>query len=261
MRYTLNSQVLALSAHADGGEVVVAGREILRILRVEYNEISEVATLRQPGEQRKHFQYDVKWGTLHQKDTIATAGTNGTICLYDAKVGVLDRQLREHGRQVHKIAFNPVDGRLLLSASQDGTIKLWDLRERNSRFTFVGRADAVRDVQFNAGNVVEFAAAFDNGTVQVYITIERPFPSVWKLGSDSQYRDGTIARITCTSARSMHTMGRCSRWIGIRMESIVPVVVETETSRYGIYTPKTRARSPSTLSRLCVLSVGLPGDR
>lgn len=170
VRYTLNSPVLALSAHVDGEEVVVAGREILRILRVGYNEISEVATLRQSGEQRKHFQYDVKWGTLHQKNTIATAGTNGTICLYDAKVGLLDRQLREHGRQVHKIAFNPVDGRLLLSASQDGTIKLWDLREKKSRLTFSGRADAVRDVQFNAGNAVEFAAAFDNGTIQVYIT-------------------------------------------------------------------------------------------
>jgi WD40 repeat protein len=75
--------------------------------------------------------------------------------------------LREHGRQAHKVAFNPADGRLLLSASQDGTIKLWDLRERKSRLTFVGRADAVRDVQFNPVNVIEFAAAFDNGTIQV----------------------------------------------------------------------------------------------
>lgn len=168
MRYPFGSQIFALSAHADGDEVVVAGRDILRILRVGYNEISEVATLRHPGEQRKHFQYDVKWGTVHQKNIIATAGTDGTILLYDVKIGLLDRQLREHRRQVHKIAFNPVDGRLLLSASQDGTIKLWDLREKKSRLTFVGRADAVRDVQFNAGNAVEFAAAFDNGTIQVY---------------------------------------------------------------------------------------------
>lgn len=151
----------------DGENVVVAGREILRILRVGYKDISEVSTLRQPGEQRRVFQYDVKWGTLHQKNTIATAGTNGTICLYDAKVGMLDRQLREHGRQVHKIAFNPADGRLLLSASQDGMIKLWDLREKNSRLTFAGKADAARDVQFNSNNAVEFAAAFDNGTIQV----------------------------------------------------------------------------------------------
>lgn len=174
--------------------MVVAGREILRILRVGRTDISEVSTLRQPDSQRKILiQYDVKWGTHLQKSTIATAGTNGTICLYDAKVGIMERQLREHGRQVHKIAFNPADGRLLLSASQDGTIKLWDLREKKSRLTFAGRSDAVRDVQFNSGNAVEFAAAFDNGTIQVCArlapappqnpelppTTPPPFPREW----------------------------------------------------------------------------------
>ncbi|PWW79171.1 WD40 repeat-like protein [Tuber magnatum] len=165
-RYTLNSPILALSANVEGDRVVIAGRGILKILRVGYNEITECSVLRVPTEQKKHPQYDVKWGTVHQKNTVATAGTNGTICVYDTKDGRLDRQLREHGRQVHKVAFNPADGRLLLSASQDGTVKLWDLREKKSRLTFVGRADAVRDVQFNAGNAVEFAAAFDNGTIQ-----------------------------------------------------------------------------------------------
>jgi len=167
-RYDLNSPILALSANEEGDQVVIAGRGILRILRVGYDEIAEASILRVPTEHKKHPQYDVKWGTLHQKNTVATAGTNGTICVYDTKDGMLDRQLREHGRQVHKVAFNPADGRLLLSASQDGTIKLWDLREKKSRLTFVGRADAVRDVQFNAGNAVEFAAAFDNGTIQVF---------------------------------------------------------------------------------------------
>jgi WD40 repeat protein len=167
LRYNLNSPILALSANVEGDRIVVAGREVLRILRVGYTEITEEANLRLPGEQKRHFQYDVKWGTSPQKNVIATAGTNGTICLYDIKEGRLDRMLREHGRQVHRLAFNQANGNLLLSASQDGTIKLWDLRERKSRHTFVGKAEAVRDVQFNAGNAVEFAAAFDNGAIQV----------------------------------------------------------------------------------------------
>ncbi|KAA8913409.1 hypothetical protein FN846DRAFT_772101 [Sphaerosporella brunnea] len=166
LRYNLNSPILALSANSEGDRIVVAGREILRILRVGYNEITEEANLRLPGEQKRHFQYDVKWGTSPQKNIIATAGTNGTICLYDVKEGKLDRMLREHGRQVHRLAFNQANGNLLLSASQDGTIKLWDLRERRSRHTFNGKAEAVRDVQFNAGNAVEFAGAFDSGAVQ-----------------------------------------------------------------------------------------------
>ena len=166
LRYNLGSAILALSAN-DEDRIVVAGREILRILRVGTSEITEEANLRLPGEQKRHFQYDVKWGTIHQKNIIATAGTNGTICLYDVKQGKLDRMLREHVRQVHRLAFNQANGNLLLSASQDGTIKLWDLRENKSRFTFVGKSDAVRDVQFNAANATEFAAAFDSGAIQV----------------------------------------------------------------------------------------------
>lgn len=166
MRYNLESPLLALSSNQANDRVVVAGREVLRVLRVGYNEVAEHSNLRVPGEHRKQFQHDVKWGTLHQENTVATAGTNGTIFLYDVTTGQLERQLREHARQVHKIAFNPADGRLLLSASQDGTIKLWDLRDRKSRVTFAGRAEAARDVQFNAQNAVEFAAGFDNGTVQ-----------------------------------------------------------------------------------------------
>jgi len=166
LRYNLGSAILALSA-GDEDRIVVAGREILRVLRVGTNEITEEANLRLPGEQKRHFQYDVKWGTIHQKNIIATAGTNGTICLYDVKQGRLDRVFREHGRQVHRLAFNQANGNLLLSASQDGTIKLWDLRENKSRFTFVGKSDAVRDVQFNAANATEFAAAFDSGAIQV----------------------------------------------------------------------------------------------
>lgn len=98
------------------------------------------------------------------KDVIATAATNGSIALYrDFRY---DRTLQEHHRQVNRLAFNPADGRLLLSASQDGNVKLWDLRERKSRSTFQGKSEAVRDVQFNAANAVEFAAAYENGSIQ-----------------------------------------------------------------------------------------------
>lgn len=167
MKYNLQSPILSLAANTEGDRVVVAGREILRILRVESNEFTESANLRAPGDQKKHFQCHVKWGCMTSKNIIATAGTNGTICLYDIKEGKLDRMFREHGRQVHRLAFNTANGNLLLSASQDGTMKLFDMREVKSVHTYQGKAEAVRDVQFNAGNATEFAAAFDSGAIQV----------------------------------------------------------------------------------------------
>ena len=166
LKFHLNSPILAISANVEGDHIAVAGREILRILHVGADEISETANLRLSGDQKRHFQYDVKWGPVYQKHIIATAATNGMICLYDVKEGKLERTMKEHNRQVHRLAFNQANGNLLLSASQDGSIKLWDLREKKSRHTFVGKADAVRDVQFNGRNATEFAAAFDSGAIQ-----------------------------------------------------------------------------------------------
>jgi WD repeat-containing protein 24 len=74
---------------------------------------------------------------------------------------------------VHKVAFNPHGGRLLLSASQDGTVLLWDLREAKSdvrifraRNRYNGQSDGIRDVKWNPQDAMEFAIGTDNGVVQ-----------------------------------------------------------------------------------------------
>ncbi|CCJ28704.1 unnamed protein product [Pneumocystis jirovecii] len=101
----------------------------------------------------------------------STASTNGSIVLWDLVKAYdyhVDRVITEHFRSVNRLAFNQLTGYWLLSASQDGTIKLWDLRDRNgsSKHTMQGRAESVRDIQFNPNSMSEFAAAFENGTVQ-----------------------------------------------------------------------------------------------
>ncbi|TGZ85356.1 WD40 repeat-like protein, partial [Ascodesmis nigricans] len=166
--YEAGISIFALSAHADGDKVVLAGREHLRILKIlDDHEPEELAVLRLPGEQKKQvLQHDVKWGVYGKaKNYIATAATNGNICLYDVNTGRVERTLREHQRQVHRLDWNPA-GEILLSASHDGTIKLWDTRERRSRTTFVCKAEAVRDIQWNRTDALVFAAAFDSGIIQ-----------------------------------------------------------------------------------------------
>ena len=147
--------------------MVVAGRAFLKIINVGHDTLNESQLfLRIQGLDRKGFiPTEVKWGNSSTRDVIVTAAaTNGSIALY--KDFRHDRTLQEHHRQVNRLAFNSADGRLLLSASQDGSVKLWDLREKKSRCTFQGKSDAVRDVQFNAANAVEFVAAYENGTIQ-----------------------------------------------------------------------------------------------
>jgi len=158
---------LAFDANQDRDHVVVAGRDLLKILRVG-TEITEETNLRVVSSHTKTTtNNDVKWGS-NLKNYIGTASGDGTICIYDlGKGGQLERTFTEHGRSVHKISFSPQDSRLILSGSQDGNMKLWDVRQKKARCTMMGKSDVCWDVKFNRTQDSHFAAAFENGTLQV----------------------------------------------------------------------------------------------
>ena len=113
---------------------------------------------------------DVKWANSTYKQHIVTAATNGSIVVWDLNMSSnqkIDRIISEHQRAVNRIAFHPFEPFILLSASQDGTMKIWDLRMKSTApTTFEGKSEAVRDVQFSPVNGYEFASAFENGTIQ-----------------------------------------------------------------------------------------------
>ncbi|KAI4165975.1 MAG: hypothetical protein LQ342_000406 [Letrouitia transgressa] len=173
--------------------VVLAGRDILKTVQVSDSTCTEEYNLRSAiiahtaahgssgnvASARHRDQIiatDVKWSHDRYDTTIATAAANGQIVLYDInRPGVELARLHEHSRQVHRVAFNPFEGALLLSGSQDATIRLWDLRalvgDRSvmtctSRYTYPGNSEGIRDLRWSPTNGVEFAACTDNGAVQ-----------------------------------------------------------------------------------------------
>lgn len=120
---------------------------------------------------------DVKWSTGNFKNFIATAANHGRIALYDVSRAEVERAwVHEHTGAVHKLAFDPHIGALLLSGSHDGTVKMWDLRAltrasqtMKSVGGFLSKKAGVRDVKWcptQATDALEFALCTDTGVIQ-----------------------------------------------------------------------------------------------
>jgi WD40 repeat protein len=61
------------------------------------------------------------------KETVAAGTSEHTIHLYHRTRGYLLRVLKGHSNRVHRLAFSP-SGRLLLSADEDGTMIVWNVK-------------------------------------------------------------------------------------------------------------------------------------
>ncbi|KAL5414851.1 hypothetical protein PMIN03_002985 [Paraphaeosphaeria minitans] len=175
----------ALDINRDRTHAILAGKEILKTVRVQQQDarIVEETNLRAAvinfsdhshARQRNGLGIqDVKWSHGQFNTHIATAAANGKVILYDLnRAGVELARLHEHTRQVHKLAFNPHQGYLLLSASHDTTVRLWDLRDTRkdimtcrSRDHYVGVSGAIYNIQWSPTDAVEFAFGTDNGTI------------------------------------------------------------------------------------------------
>lgn len=180
--------IAAVDINAAGTHAVLAGKEILKTVRVRDGKVTEDLNLRasvssyastytspQLDGAEKQREYlparDVRWSTGHWDHIIATAATNGRIALYDLKAPgtkTVLAWLHEHTGQINKLDFDPFAGYLLLSASQDKSVRLWDMREPKpdkARLRFEVRS-AVRDVRWSPAEPLDFAVCADGGVIQ-----------------------------------------------------------------------------------------------
>ncbi|KAJ5574335.1 uncharacterized protein N7459_008762 [Penicillium hispanicum] len=183
----------ALDISPDRTHAVIAGKEILKTIRVspdhsseEFNirnaVVSYASTHHDAGLSMPHKDQlnvkDVKWSHGNYDRIIATAVANGRIVVYDLqRPGLQLCRFQGHNRQVHRLAFNPHLASWLLSGSQDGTIRMWDLRSASanrgastcgSKHVYQGNSDAIRDVRWSPSDGVVFATASDSGAIQMW---------------------------------------------------------------------------------------------
>ena len=78
-----------------------------------------------------------------------------------------------HERTTHAVTFHQQDVNFLLSASQDSTLKLFDLREKTNCVSTFQSTESVRDVKFNPFNFNSFASVSENGCVHLW-DVRRP---------------------------------------------------------------------------------------
>ncbi|KAF7502404.1 hypothetical protein GJ744_005841 [Endocarpon pusillum] len=185
--------IAAVDISPNKTHAILAGKEILKTVRVADRKITEDVNLRSAvisyasahgshngtaiASQRRDFlsATDVKWSHAEYDHIIAAAANNGRLSIYDVKRPEQEYLwLHEHTRQIHTLGFNPFQGALLLSGSHDGTVKYWDLRmssrEKSSHTLkstkqFSGRAEAVRHLRWSPMDGVEFITCTDGGTI------------------------------------------------------------------------------------------------
>jgi WD40 repeat protein len=81
---------------------------------------------------------DIQWHPMEAfASWLVAAPTNGKILLYNLvskeSLRRAERTLDDHERTVNRIVWHPTQGELLFSGSQDGTVKMFDLRTPSSK--------------------------------------------------------------------------------------------------------------------------------
>jgi WD40 repeat protein len=187
--YSAGAPLSCLDRSPDGQRAVIAGAKTFKILKVDGSTITEDIDLRAvissyaashdlsaatPDQLNIRA---VQWSHGTLDSNIVTASGNGRITIYDlnrAGEGLEVARIQEHTRQVHKLAINPYKNSWLLSASQDGTVKSFDIRApipgrhgptMKSLQTYKCNAEAVRDVKWSPTDGYEFACCTDTGAV------------------------------------------------------------------------------------------------
>ncbi|KAL2186694.1 hypothetical protein L209DRAFT_755427 [Thermothelomyces heterothallicus CBS 203.75] len=193
--YTAGVPIAALDRSPDGRSAVLAGRHVLKTVTFDGLAVKEGIDLRalitaQPS-QRNNMSTSVadqlsikavKWGEPQGKQAIFTAGTSGKIFQYDlVRAGTTAPgspvdciQIREDSRQINSLDINPHRNSWLLSGSQDGIVRCFDIRQPTQTRTgatfrsiqaFKCNADGVHHVQWNPRDGFLFACATEQGSL------------------------------------------------------------------------------------------------
>ncbi|MGD8969623.1 MAG: WD40 repeat domain-containing protein [Anaerolineae bacterium] len=112
--------------------------------------------------------YDVAWSP--GGETIASAGKDKTVVLWDAGSGTVIDVLEGHEDEVTVVAWSP-DGEKLASIGRENAIRLWDVQTGDSITTLTGHTDWITSLAWSPdGRILASAGVPDDGTIRFWDT-------------------------------------------------------------------------------------------
>jgi U3 small nucleolar RNA-associated protein 15 len=109
-------------------------------------------------------------GEIRRDGRVVVAGDDsGLIQVFDTTSRAILKTWNEHKQPVWATRFSPADSTTLMSASDDKTVRLWDLPSQRSVVTLVGHDDYVRSGTFLPGysSNLLVSGSYD-GTVRIW---------------------------------------------------------------------------------------------
>lgn len=177
-----SGKVLSVAFSPDGAQLTATHRDVKRSLH-EISTWSVDGTLTWEAE-TSELQYDgsthqfTPWALAYSHDgkLVAAGGWGDLVVIWRADTGRLVAVLRDHQAVVWDIAFHPDDANLLVSASDDGTAKLWDVGDERCLATFVSpgdRGEMTTSVSFGPEGERLVVGGFDGVTIWDLTYFER----------------------------------------------------------------------------------------
>jgi len=168
------TEILSIAINGEGTNIVTGGSD-------KRAQIWDVKT----GEKTKVFGHSAGVTAVAfsaNGKLFATGTADGKILIFDAKESKIKKILtKEHTLDITSIAFNPIND-YIVSASKDGTAKIWDGVTGGSLFTLKGHTKPVNGAVFSPDGKTIATASSDN-TIKIWDAATGQMKSSFDAGS------------------------------------------------------------------------------